>query len=362
MLKYIVGLTAVVTLAIAGTATAKELTLIKSIPIQGEKLGSFDVGYVDQTTHRYYLADRSNKGIDIVNTKTDEWVGNVSGFIGAVVDEKHPKPQHPDSKKSGPNGVIGAGDEVWAGDGAGKIQVVDYKQMKIVDTIDTGGKYRTDSVTYDPKNMVFLAGNPNDEPTFLTLVSMKDRKIIKKIDVPEATDGLEEPKYNPRDGMFYVSVPELNKDKKKGGVAVVDPKAAKIVKMIHIDGCNPHGLAFGPDDHFVLGCSLRGKDFNVSIMSAKTGKLVARIKGFGGADAVAYDKKNNQYYIAADHAPGGAALGVIDAKTNKLVQKIPMKGNSTPHSVAADDENGHVYVPGGAFDGGCNCIQVFAVK
>lgn len=362
MRKYLLGMTAIATLALAGTASAKELTLIKTIPIEGNKLSSFDVGYVDQATHRYYLADRSNKGIDIVDTKTDTWIGTIGGFIGAVTDEKHPKETHPDSKKSGPNGVIGAGNEIWAGDGAGKIRVANFKEMKIVDTIDDGGKYRADSLTHDPKNMVFLVGNPDDEPTFLTLVNMKTRKILKKIELPEATDGLEEPKYNPRDGMIYVSVPELNKDKKKGGVAVVDPKGLKIVKMIHVDGCNPHGLAFGPSDHFVLGCSLRGKDASVVVMSAKTGKIVARDKGFGGADAVAYDKKNNQYYIAADHAPGGPALGVIDAKTNKLVQTIPMKGNSTPHSVAADDANGHVYVPGGGFEGGCNCIQVFAVK
>jgi DNA-binding beta-propeller fold protein YncE len=52
-------------------------------------------------------------------------------------------------------------------------------------------------------------------------------------------------------------------------------------------------------------------------------------------------------------------LGVIDAKTNKLVQKIAITGGN-PHSVASSEANGHVFVPVGAQNGGCGCIQVYA--
>jgi DNA-binding beta-propeller fold protein YncE len=52
---------------------------------------------------------------------------------------------------------------------------------------------------------------------------------------------------------------------------------------------------------------------------------------------------------------------VIDAKTNKLVQKIDITGGS-PHSVAVNESNGHVYLPVGKPNGGCGCIQIFALS
>jgi DNA-binding beta-propeller fold protein YncE len=57
----------------------------------------------------------------------------------------------------------------------------------------------------------------------------------------------------------------------------------------------------------------------------------------------------------------GPVLGVIDAKTNKLVQKIDITGGS-PHSVAVNETNGHVYLPVGKPNGGCGCIQVYALS
>src|SRR5581483_504221 len=133
-----------------------------------------------------------------------------------------------------------------------------------------------------------------------------------------------------------------------GGVAVIDPRKAAVVRMLPVNNCHPNGLAFGPNQNFVLGCSVRGKDGMppiITIMNAKSGKVVAVIPDIGGADMVAYSKKNNQYYTGSGNQPGGGVLGVIDAKTNKLVQKIPLKGNSTPHSVAVDDKTGHVFAP-----------------
>jgi DNA-binding beta-propeller fold protein YncE len=351
---------AVAVLICGGAAGAAELKQIATIPVPGEPLISFDISYVDQKNQKLYLADRSNKGVDIYDTKANKYIGRAEGFIGAVL-----KPDGKvNSNKSGPDGVIAIGDEIWAGDGDSSIKVIDAKTMKITDTIATGGKTRLDEMSYDPKDEVFIGVNNAEEPPFATLISTKPgHKIIAKVPFPDATDGAEQPDYNVADGMFYVSIPELNKDPKKGGVAVIEPTTGKIVKMLTVANCHPNGLAFGPDQNFVLGCSVRGKDDMpaiIVVMNAKTGNVVATIADIGGADMVAYSKKNNQYYIGGGNNPGGGTLGVIDADSNKLVQKIAMKGASTPHSVAVDDNTGHVLVPGGSGDGGCSCIQVLA--
>jgi DNA-binding beta-propeller fold protein YncE len=349
----------VAALALAGAANAAELKQIATIPVPGEALTSFDISFIDQKTRRFYFADRSNKSVDIVDTKNNKWVGRITGFVGPVMKADGKKV---DSNKSGPDGVLAAGNEAWVGDGDSTIKIVDLKSEKIVDTIKTGGSTRLDEMAYDPKDMIFIGVNNAEEPPFATIVSMKaGHKIIAKVPFNEATDGAEQPGYNAADGMFYIAIPEIKKEPNKGGVAVVDPKSGKVVKMLEVDNCHPNGLAFGPNQNFVLGCSLK-KNPSVSILNAKTGKVVAVVPDIGAADMVAYSKKNNQYYIGASNFPGGGVLGVIDAKTNKLVQKVPQKGPSTPHSVAVDDNTGHVFVPGGTGNGGCGCIQVYALE
>jgi DNA-binding beta-propeller fold protein YncE len=348
--------------ATCASAYAAELKQIATIPVPGEPLISFDISFVDQKTQRYYLADRSNKGVDIFDVKDNKYIGRVGGFVGAVLKADGKV----NSNKSGPDGVFVIGNEIWAGDGDSTIKVIDIKTGKVTDTIATGGSTRLDEMSYDPKNQIFIGVNNAEEPPFATLVSTKKgHKIIAKVPFKDATDGAEQPDYNPADGMFYVSIPEVNKDPKKGAVAVINPKDGKIVKMLPVDNCHPNGLAFGPNGNFVLGCAVRGKDGMPAIaviMSSKTGQVVATVPDIGGADMVAYSKKNNQYYIGGGNNPGGGTLGVIDAATNKLVQKIAMKGASTPHSVAVNDKNGHVIVPGGGGEGGCSCIQIYAMQ
>jgi DNA-binding beta-propeller fold protein YncE len=341
-------------------AQASELKQVATIAIPDAPLASFDISAIDQATQRLYLADRSNKGIDIFDLRTNAHVGRIGGFVGAVTDTAGKV----SSNKSGPDGVIVIGDEIWAGDGDSTIKVIDAKTLKIIDTISTGGHSRLDEMAYDPKNQIFIGVNNAEHPPFATLISTKPgHHVIGKVTFDEATDGAEQPGYNEADGLFYVSIPEVNKSPKKGGVAVIDPAAAKLLRILPVDKCRPNGLAFGPDQNFVLGCSVRGKDEMppiIVIMNAKSGQVVATVPDIGGADMVAYSKANNQYYVGGGNYPGGGVLGVIDAATNKLVQKIPMHGASTPHSVAVSEVSKQVAVPGGAGEGGCNCIQVLA--
>jgi DNA-binding beta-propeller fold protein YncE len=268
----------------AGTTKLKQIGTISNPagPIDG-----FDISFVDQKTQRYYLADRSNKSIDIFDAKTDKFIGSVPGFIGVTM-----KNGKPDNDTSGPDGVVVVGNQVWAGDGDSTIKVIDIKTMKVVDTISTGGKTRVDEMAYDPKDAVFIGVNNAEDPPYATLISAaKGHKVIAKIAFDDATDGAEQPAYNPADGLFYVSIPELKKDEKKGGVAVIDPKKGKLVKMLAVDNCHPNGLAFGPGGNFALGCTANGKEMPaiITIMNYKTGKVVKEVPDIGAADMVAYN-------------------------------------------------------------------------
>ena len=141
--------TALAAATLAGTAAAAELKKIAEIAIPGVPLEVFDISFVDQKTQRYYLADRSNKAIDVFDAKDNKFIGRAEGFIGAtVVNGKV------DNSVSGPNGVMVIGDQAWAGDGDSNIKIVDLKSMKIVESIPTGGKKRANEMTYDPKDEI----------------------------------------------------------------------------------------------------------------------------------------------------------------------------------------------------------------
>ncbi len=341
----------------AGTAHAAELKQVGSIDIPGEKLTGFDISFIDQASGRYYLADRSNKAVDVIDTKADRYVGRLGGFVGIVM-----KDGKPDNDTSGPDGVVGAGKQIWAGDGDSTVVMLDPATMKSLGSVSTGGRTRVDEMAYDPKDQVFIGVNNAEDPPFATLISTKaDHKIIAKLSFKDATDGAEQPAYNPRDGLFYLSIPELSKDAKKGAVAVIDPRAGTLVKLLPVEGCHPAGLAFGPNDNFVLGCTADGKEMPAvtMILNAKTGAVVATVEGIGGEDMVNYNAKNGQYYTASRDNPGGPVLGVIDAKTNTLVQKVAIAGGN-PHSVTSSETTGHVYVPVGAVGGGDGTIHVYA--
>ena len=339
----------------AGSAKLKQIATITN---PAGPMDEFDIGFVDQKTQRYYLGDRSNKSVDIFDAKTDKFIGSVGGFVGVIL-KKNGKP---DNDLSGPDGVLVIGKQAWAGDGDSTVKVIDLKTNKVVDTIKTGGESRVDEMAYDPKDHVFIGVNNAAEPPFATLVSTKrGHKILAKVTFEDATDGAEQPAYNPADGMFYVSIPEIKKDAKTGAVAVIDPRKGALVKMLSVENCHPAGIAFGPRGNFVLGCTANGKEMPpiITIMSAKTGKVVANVADIGGADMVAYDSKTGQYYTGSRAMPGGPLLGVIDAKSNALVQKIALKSGN-PHSVAVNRANNHLFVPQGSQGGGCGCVLVFA--
>ncbi|HVA14618.1 MAG TPA: hypothetical protein VNF99_15330, partial [Stellaceae bacterium] len=236
---------------------------------------------------------------------------------------------------------------------------IDLKTMKIVATISTGGKARSDENAYDPRDHVVAGGNGDDDTPFASFISTTSHKLIATYAIKNATDGLEQPWWNRADGNFYFSVPELDKDPAKNAVAVFTPQG-KLVKMIPIQGCHPNGIIGGPGDNVMLGCSVNGKKLPAQfvIINWKTGKTVATIPGAGGADEIAYSSKNHQYYSGS---AGMQAVFVIDADTNKLVQKIDMTGGmGRTHSISASDVTGKVFVPENTDAGGCGCMSVWA--
>jgi hypothetical protein len=350
MKKRIHGLTmaaAFVTVVVGGNALAAGVKLLATVDIPGEEIKLFDIGVVDAANGRYYIADRSNKGVDIVDTKTNKYVGRIEGFVGVVMKDGKPV-----GSASGPNGVAldAKNQELWVGDGDSTLKVVDLKSNppKITQTIPTGGTKRADELAVDSKDGIVLAFNNADKPAFGVFVSTAPgHKILGKVVVPDATDGVEQSAFVAETGLFYSSVPEWKDDNKQGGVAVFDPKSMTMLRLINIPGCQPTGLMQGPGTNMLVGCAAGQEDTKMPpatvVWDWKTEKVVNVVKEVGGMDEVWYDSGANKYYTASRGQPGGPVLGVIDAKTNKWIENVPTAPGA--HSVAADSVSKHAFVP-----------------
>ena len=338
----------------AAPAVAAQLKQVGTIAVPGTPLGTYDISFWDQSTNRYYLADRTNKSLDIFDGATEKFITRVPGFVG----------QKKSNDNSGPDGVVIVGNEAFVGDGDSTVKVIDLQTKAITDTISTGGKARSDESSYDPDDQVILAANNADDPPFAAMISTKPgHKLIAKITFPNATNGAEASVYDHGTGMFYQAVPQIGPNLADGGIAVIDPKAAKLVKIMPVKNCQPSGLAHGPGDNLLLGCTAgdkAGLPPVAVVMNFKTGAVVQVVPGPGGNDMVAYNPNNDTYYTASRDLVTGPVLGVIDAKTNMLTQSIKEPGGN-PHTISVNGSNNHVYLPLGAKGGGCGgCVAIYS--
>ena len=333
----------------AGAATApspaSSVVKLAKIAIPGKPLRAFDISWVDPPTAKYYLADRSNATIDVIDTTTNSIVAQIGGFKGATGN----------NDTSGPDGVLVtvSGSELWAGDGDSTVKVVDLNARQVVASISTGGKFRADEFAYDPKENVILIANDADDPPFLSFISVPNRSVLKKIEFPNATDGLEQPAYDPVTGMFYQAVP-ASKANPGGEVAVLDPVHMSVTTSYVLNNCVPHGIAVGPGNQLLAGCSRAGRSV---ILDRTNGKVLADFSDNGGADEVWFNPGDSHYYLAETAAQN---LGVIDAST---FASWTVESGVGAHSVAADEALNHVFVPIAAPDPACptGCIGVYAI-
>lgn len=371
LLPLFVIVLAVLVLATSGRADDRDrgaVKLLEVIPATScptcahDTLAVFDISWVDAATRRYYLADRTNNAVDVVDTRTNTYLkqiqkGTFKGFTG-------------NNNTSGPNGVVVSGHWLFVTDAPSKVWSIDLRNDTVADVIQTDpmSQNRTDELAYDPTDGIVLAVNNADSPPFATLIKVNKQtgKFIQptqRVTFGFATNGAEQPVWNPRTGKFYVSIPEVNGpgdgSGPNGAVAVVTLDGT--VTLLPVDHCQPAGLTLGPDNQLLLGCSetfdSSGNHWDPAnptpnptpkqvILNFRNGHTTD-VFGVGGSDEVWFNPGDGRYYTASRNNPQAPALGVISAEERTLLQVVPTvtppKGSA--HSVAADPINNHVIVP-----------------
>ncbi len=384
-----------------GAPTTTQTKCLTAVQIPGNPLRSFDISFVNPDRGEYYLAERSNAAVVVINTKDlDAPVRMLGGFVGI----KNNPNGSVNNNISGPDGVAAHGRWLYAGDGDSTVKVFDLNAPNasaLKQTISTVplaqlDKTRVDEMALTTDGKFLLAANNAEDPPFATLfkangdshtsaVSIITKVLIDPAIAPAGVGlSIEQPAWEPRTARFYVSIPVIANNPLgcnygqlpsaitcHGGLLVVDPTALSgptstigafdsttNTGVVPLSGCGPNGATVGPNSNLLLGCTPQNNpsDTTSLVINAKT-KNTATVNGFTGSDEVWFNAGDNRYYLAAARAcgrgagcpappgtrnPGGAALGVVGADSI-LIEKILQSQNS--HSVAADSKRNLIFVP-----------------
>ena len=391
---------------------------LKSVPVPGTDLNTtspgkmivFDISWIDQPTQLYYLADRSNAVIDVVNAKTDTFVrqirGGFRGFSGS-------------NDTSGPNGVVVIGRPgrqfLIVTDAPSRVVSINLQTDTIVNEVSTGGAddNRADELAFDPADNLLMPVNNADDKPFATLIKVdpntgvltqpQNIEGVDRITFTDATNGAEQPVWDPGTKRFYISIPEINGPGggrgPNGAIKRINPHTATVEATFVVRFCQPAGLTVGPHGDLLAGCSVIFNEAGTVwtgltdastaapiqvVLDAKTGAIDKMVPGVGGSDEVWFNPGDGRYYTASRANPGAVpngsspptdpVLGIIDAESKTVVQLVPTFNTPNPtlpaprgtaHSVAVNAHNNHAFVPLPANNvfPGCQtgCIAVFGV-
>jgi CHRD domain len=367
--------------------TPAKLSLLKTIPINGTsaspttKLFSFDISFVDPTSFAghpnglYYLADRSNAALDVIDIATETLFGQIGG---TGMGQANFKGDTGNTATGGPNGVAAAFPCIFAGDGDSRLLSFrgNVSFTTVVSAVSTGGQRRVDEMAIDPApgqptGLVIVANNaeivaPGPFSTIYTYdkttcaLSNPIRTTFNTLPGGHTnTNGIEQPVWDPRTQRFYVSLPEIDGPGDGTGItgAVARITTAGVIETIYpINYCQPAGLTVGPNGDLLVGCNSvfdnSGKKCLAVVpapgtgaapatctggtaypqsaicnpgtgLTGCTGNSLQSVFGVGGGDEVWFNSGDGNYYVTAGNNPIGPTFGVIDSSTKTLSQLVP---------------------------------------
>jgi hypothetical protein len=380
-----------------GAPTDTQTKCLTAVQLPGNPIRAFDISFANPDRAEYYLADRSNNGIDIIDTHNLTFKRRLGGFVGVAINPGSITPANPfgttNNNLSGPDGVVTHDRWLYAGDGNSTLKVFDLDSPNasaLKQTISTGGTTRVDEMALTTDGKLLLAANNAEDPPFGTLFvangdnNRSNVSIIVRIGVDNAIIpkgaglSIEQPAWDPKTKRFLVSVPVIAGNPAgctigaapfcEGGLIIIDPFNLPTPTLINgamtsvigafdkntntgvlpLKDCGPNGSTVGPNDNLLLGCTPANVPTNTATqaINAKT-KNFANIGNITGSDEVWFNAGDDRYYTgsSADNTSGKivAVLGVIDANVNLLIETIPQSSNS--HSVAADSRRNFIFVP-----------------
>jgi hypothetical protein len=374
-----------------GAPTTTETKCLTAVQIPGNPLRSFDISWSNPLLNQYYFGDRSNAGIEVINTVSNTFSRRLTGFVGITLNPNGTV----NNALSGPDGVTSHGNWVYGGDGNSTLKVFNLNSIPTstngvpgiapAQVVSTGGQFRVDEMALTPDGKLLLAANNADDPPFATLFNANGSSgvstvtVITKISVdptiipPGFGLGLEQSTWEPVTRRFYASLPIIANNPPgcnfgeiagpitcDGGMLVIDPTTltkptavlgafdpATNTGVVPLNKCGPNGITVGPGSNLLEGCTPGNNPSNTTTLVINAlNKNYSQIAGITGSDEVWFNSGDQRYYTGSsrqlENGSTVPSLGVIDG-TSVLIETIPQSSGS--HSVAADCIRNNIYVP-----------------
>src|SRR6266480_6624446 len=150
-----------------GAPTNTETKCWTAVQIPGNPLRSYDISWVNPHRAEYYLADRSNASIDIIDTQQLAFTRKLGGFVGVKLNANGTV----NNDISGPDGVVTHGRWLYAGDGDSSLKVFDLDGPDALaqPKLSTGGTTRVDEMALTTDGELLLTVNNAEDPPYANL-------------------------------------------------------------------------------------------------------------------------------------------------------------------------------------------------
>jgi DNA-binding beta-propeller fold protein YncE len=297
-----------------------------------------DTLVIDQETHLLYMGDNWSGGVDVFDVSTPHpelrtTVRMRGSLFGLCV-----------AKSTG---------RLFVGLSGSACAVVDIDPSSptlhtLVARIDTGGHGNTDLLDFDPVREKIYAANRNEG--FIVAIDAKSNAVVARID--GLGGGLEQPCFNPVDGMLYLAGNTDNV------LYQIDPERDVLVATFDIvDACNPNGMAINPEtNQAILACGNRDRPHTV-VWDFNSQAVAQVIEETGAGDGAIYSGAVDRFFFAAANFTTGPVMGIFSGDPVRFLGNV--KTGRAASWVAFDETNNIVYAP--TIDAGKPALLSFTI-
>jgi len=274
--------------------------------------GSYDVVVADQPGQRLYLADRTAKGVDVVDISSPQPV-----FVSTI------------PLTAAPHGLAldTASHRLFAALGNGAVAVIDTgprSSNQVVANIQVDSS-SLDLIDYSAQTDSLYVGSDRT----VLVVDAARAQVTKRITTAMAVG---QPRFDPADGMVYATVSGTD------SLVQINPATGFVTRSYVIAKCRPNGVGINPARQLAL-VSCGG---SIALVNLESGaQRVTRV--VQGGDVVTYEAAADRFVVASPHDMDESAIGVF-AGDGSFIGSVP--ATSSAHAAAFDSAHGLVYAPG----------------